>query len=1360
MIDWKPYLEALCNKYAQWSKDYTLTDVVGRQRIEVESPPLLEFIVETVQPAKEQPGEAQQKTERLGVLEGLRKYAADHVLLVGRPGLGKSTALARLLLEEAQASREINFLADSRIPVLVELRYYQTSVLDLIRDFLKQHGLFLNTCEIERLLFDKQFLLLVDGINELPSEAARRDLKAFRQTNAATPMIFTTRDLGLGGDLDIAKKLEMQPLGEAQMQQFVCAYLPQQGEQMLRQLGSRLRELGETPLLLWMLCSVFADNRNKIPSSLGSVFCRFTQIYTKKLKQDIPISGESRRWLPRLLEQLAWVMTSGKAKTELQVAIPRQEAEAVLTEFLAGKVAHPEDCVLCWLEDLLNHHLIQLGANNQIEFRHQLIQEYYTAECLFKQLPHLIKDGDRLKRDYLNYLKWTEPLALMLELVEDEEQAVRVVRLALEVDLRLGARLAGAVKRDWQGQTVGLVAGLEIPQLLKFQLLCLTKSEKAIPSLIKALKHEYSYIRANVVDALGNIGSEAETASLIKALEDEDSYVRWRAADALGNIGSEAAIASLIKALEDEDSYVRSSVADALGKIGSEAAIPCLIKVLEHGNSDIRAKAVEALGRIGSEAAVSSLNKALEDEDSEVRSSAAAALGEIGAITAISSLNKALEDHDTAVRKKAAEALMKIDSKETLAKLIKDIGNKDVTIRKKAAITLGYIGSKDAIPSLVKALKDGNYGVRYRAASSLGKIGSEVPVPSLTKSLEDEHSAVSSRAAEALVNIGSEAAILSLIKALEAPNYNTRGSAAYALKYLGSESRTLSLVINLGIGDRESYNWIAYALRKIESKAAIPSLIKALEDEDSNIRDAAAYILGEIGSKTGFPYLVKVLNGQDHEVRKRAIDALGKIRAEAAVPCLIKVLDDQDHEVRKRAIDALGKIRAEAPVPCLIKALDDQDHEVRRRAIDALGKIRAEAAVPCLIKVLDDKNYALSKRAAEALGKIGSEAAIHSLKKLLKNEDSNIRRIAAYALGKIRAEATIPYLSKVLDDEDCDVRRTAADALGEIKAKVAIPCLIQALSDEDPGVRSRAANALGEIGSEEVIPNLTKAIDDENYQVRDSAVSALGKLASEAAVPSLIKALKDAEDFSVPRRAVYALNRVGLEVAISALVQALEDEDFIAANDGYTLDQATEALQAIQKRCGYYNYVIATSPLPQENTANHLVNADMRQYEETLSVISNMVTVMERTPKTFGGIEEEALRDHFLVQLNGKYKGQATGETFNKKGKTDILIRVEGKNIFIAECKFWGGEKKLKETLDQLLGYTTWRDTKLALLIFNRNKNFSAVLEQISEAMKNHPTFTRELSYPSETGFRFILHHPEDKNRELLLTVLAFEIPR
>jgi hypothetical protein len=142
-------------------------------------------------------------------------------------------------------------------------------------------------------------------------------------------------------------------------------------------------------------------------------------------------------------------------------------------------------------------------------------------------------------------------------------------------------------------------------------------------------------------------------------------------------------------------------------------------------------------------------------------------------------------------------------------------------------------------------------------------------------------------------------------------------------------------------------------------------------------------------------------------------------------------------------------------------------------------------------------------------------------------------------------------------------------------------------------------------------------------------------------------------------------------------------------------------------------------------------------------------------------MEEEDLRQHFLVQLNGQYEGQATGETFNYQGKTDILVRWEGKNVFIAECKFWNGPKSLEKALEQLLGYAAWRDTKTALLVFNRRKNFSTILEKIPEVIESHPNYKRKLPYEkSETGFRFVLHHPDDPDRELILTVMAFDVPK
>jgi hypothetical protein len=94
-------------------------------------------------------------------------------------------------------------------------------------------------------------------------------------------------------------------------------------------------------------------------------------------------------------------------------------------------------------------------------------------------------------------------------------------------------------------------------------------------------------------------------------------------------------------------------------------------------------------------------------------------------------------------------------------------------------------------------------------------------------------------------------------------------------------------------------------------------------------------------------------------------------------------------------------------------------------------------------------------------------------------------------------------------------------------------------------------------------------------------------------------------------------------------------------------------------------------------------------------------------------VGEKVLRFHFLVQLNGVFEGQATGETFNFQGKTDILIRVDEKSIFIAECKFWKGENSFIETIDQLLSYLSWRDTKAAMVVFNRNADFSDVLAKI-----------------------------------------------
>ena len=55
--------------------------------------------------------------------------------------------------------------------------------------------------------------------------------------------------------------------------------------------------------------------------------------------------------------------------------------------------------------------------------------------------------------------------------------------------------------------------------------------------------------------------------------------------------------------------------------------------------------------------------------------------------------------------------------------------------------------------------------------------------------------------------------------------------------------------------------------------------------------------------------------------------------------------------------------------------------------------------------------------------------------------------------------------------------------------------------------------------------------------------------------------------------------------------------------------------------------------------------------------------------------------------------------------------------------------------------------------------NFTEVVEKIAEAAPKHPNYKRTVGKLDESSFRYVFHQPNDKNRELILTILAFDIP-
>jgi hypothetical protein len=169
---------------------------------------------------------------------------------------------------------------------------------------------------------------------------------------------------------------------------------------------------------------------------------------------------------------------------------------------------------------------------------------------------------------------------------------------------------------------------------------------------------------------------------------------------------------------------------------------------------------------------------------------------------------------------------------------------------------------------------------------------------------------------------------------------------------------------------------------------------------------------------------------------------------------------------------------------------------------------------------------------------------------------------------------------------------------------------------------------------------------------------------------------------------------------------------------------------------------------------------DNDNYRKILKLINDVGKNFERMPSIYKDKGEEDLRDFILMTLDPNFEfGSASGETFNKTGKTDIQLRFDSSVIFIAECKFWGGEKKYLATIDQLLTYLTWRDTKAAVVVFVKQKDFTAILEKVQSETSNHSNYLGFVDKSDENWFNFRFHINGDRNREVKMAVQLYHLP-
>lgn len=839
-IDFQAYLQSVREHYAQCQECFTYSDALELK---------VQIAVQKGQGESTNTEERElQKAEKFEVLEGLRNYVfrerVPHVLLKGRPGSGKTTALQRLLWEEA--GRALNGGAPQtgfQIPVLVKLRL-NDRILLLMQAAFRQHRLRLSEEQLEDLLWDGRLLLLLDGVNEIPSRELLASLEAFRLGHPTIPMVFTTRDLGVGGDLQIEQKLEMQPLTEPQMREFVQKYLEDRGDDLLRQLQGRLPELAETPLLLKMLCDVFQQN-GRVPANKGELFRWFDREYERR-KGTVPISEDCRRFRPELLQHLAFGMLAGEG-LEPQLTLKRTEAEQRLEQLLSGRIDSPGARAKEWLEDLLEHHLLQVAADpKDVEFLHQLFQEYYAAEFLLERLTQL--SDAKLKGEYLNYLKWTEPVALMLALVEDEAQALRVVELTLEVDWMLGARLAGEVKEEFQEKTVKMVDELSTTDWMKAELLERTRSNKAI----SFLKNIYNNCSGPVISdiTMGELRNRVRQSLFLLGCSDVlEEWDRIR-----------AEVESLMTENLAEESNHQEDI-NPYRKIIEE-----FLNSLKHKNREAYSSYLYSIDRVRFEnSATFSFNSAVFE---------------------------LLNHPNKYTRWGAIHALGAIGSEEVVPGLLSFIENPNslASDRSTAAEVIGRLKLKSAIPELIEFIKESPHpDVRISSVYALRIIASEEVIPGLELGIQDLDSEVRRHSIQALERVDSDKAAPVLMRAILNPDKMVYRIAADRLRVLSNKE----------------------TIRTFLRKAAIPTLIQMLECSESWMTRHITFILWNVIDEEQFSILREKLSCEDSisEVDVCISLLLGKFGLKEAVPGLLVAIKNSDSEVRQLAAFALGQVR-------------------------------------------------------------------------------------------------------------------------------------------------------------------------------------------------------------------------------------------------------------------------------------------------------------------------------------------------------------------------------------------------------------------------------------------------------------------
>ncbi|WP_287454812.1 TIR domain-containing protein [Leptolyngbya sp. UWPOB_LEPTO1] len=344
------------------------------------------------------------RNDRLGLGDRIKRnegMAVAHentrLLILGKPGAGKTTFLKHLAVDCSKGKFQPDL-----IPVLIELRQIQSEEWNLLDAISEQ--LALDPQQTQKLLVQGKLLVLMDGLDEVPTSSFRRNVQdqvcdlAQEPKHEGNRFTLTCRTQIIETIPQGFASVEVADFNSEQVKTFVenwvCASglteseIAQQWQEFSDAIEANpaLKELTVTPVLLSLMCWVFQDS-GELPTQTALLYEKGIRLLLEKWNDRKEIS----RW---------------EGGNEVYRKLELEQKERLLTEIAAWKFENPENFVLFEQKDLAiqiaqilklsnvqegeavlraieaQHGLLVERADELWSFSHLTFQEHFTVRWL------------------------------------------------------------------------------------------------------------------------------------------------------------------------------------------------------------------------------------------------------------------------------------------------------------------------------------------------------------------------------------------------------------------------------------------------------------------------------------------------------------------------------------------------------------------------------------------------------------------------------------------------------------------------------------------------------------------------------------------------------------------------------------------------------------------------------------------------------------------------------------------------------------------------------------------------------------------------------------------------------------------